>query len=168
MDPSSVFSEVKERLPARQVLERFLGPSRGSFRCPFHPDKVPSFSPHGPAIVCFGCQWRGDIFRFVEDHLKVSRGEALRILADMAGVTLPERSTDARRRLPSLAESIRQVRRETDRIERDILAQTERAAAQAWRRAWAERQAERVWQTVTIGAALDRQVELLRMKRCAG
>ncbi len=106
----TTFAEVKSSLPAPQVLGHYLGPSRHhTWHCPFHEDRTPSLSAHGPAIRCFGCQWSGDIFRFVEDHLKVNRGESLRILADMAGVILPERTTRKdgvrRFRLPSLARS---------------------------------------------------------------
>jgi len=34
----SAFGEIKSALPARRVLEHFLGPSRGAWRCPFHKD----------------------------------------------------------------------------------------------------------------------------------
>ena len=161
----TTFTEIKERLPARTVLTEYLGGSRGAWRCPFHEDRTPSLSAHGPAIRCFGCQWAGDIFRFVEDHLTVDRGESLRILADMAGVILPERTSrnrsSGRRRLPSLAQSHAHVLRETAAIEKEIFYEAQKAAAMAWRRAWDARGSEAVWDAVALAAGLDREVELL-------
>jgi len=162
------FADVKPSLPAEKVLGHYLGPSRHhTWHCPFHEDRTPSLSAHGPAIRCFGCQWGGDIFRFVEDHLSVDRGKSLRILADMAGVILPEHIPENRNsgrlRLPSLARSYADVLRETAAIEKDIFYQAQKAADTAWRRAWDARGSEHVWDAVEIGAALDREVELLRV-----
>ncbi len=163
----NVFKEIVDALPARRVLEHFLGPARFKWHCPFHPDRTPSFSAHGPAIRCFGCQWAGDIFRFVEDHLSVDRGESLRILADMAGVILPERIPQnrhsARLRLPSLARSHAHVLRESAAIESDIFDQAQKAAGTAWRRAWDARGSEHVWDAVEIGAALDWEIAVMEM-----
>ncbi len=167
----TTFAEVKSSLPAPQVLGHYLGPSRHhTWHCPFHDDRTPSLSARGPAIRCFGCQWAGDIFRFVEDHLKVDRGESLRILADMAGVILPERipqnRNSARQRLPSLARSYAGVLRETAAIERDIFYQAQKAAGLAWRTAWDAKGTEKVWEAVELAAGLDREIELMEMS-CA-
>ncbi|MEE8256763.1 MAG: CHC2 zinc finger domain-containing protein [Acidobacteriota bacterium] len=164
------WADIKSSLPAEQVLGHYLGPSRHhTWHCPFHEDRTPSLSTHGPAIRCFGCQWAGDVFRFVETHLQVSRGEALRILADMVGIVLPDRTRqdgDGRRlRLPSLARSYAGVLRETAVIEKDIFYQTQKAAGLAWRRAWDARGSEHVWDAVELGAWLDREVELLRVSQ---
>src|SRR5205807_4691226 len=62
--------------------------------CPFHDEKTPSFSVNEQlqSWYCFGCQRGGDVFKFVELREKVTFPEALRILAEMAGVEMPERS----------------------------------------------------------------------------
>ena len=65
--------------------------------CPFHDDSRPSLSVvthKGQAFYhCFACGASGDCFRFVMDYHKMDFGEALRFLADRAGVTLnPRRS----------------------------------------------------------------------------
>jgi DNA primase len=62
--------------------------------CPFHEEKTPSFSVNEQlqSWYCFGCSRGGDVFRFVELREKVPFPEALRILAEMAGVEMPERS----------------------------------------------------------------------------
>ena len=163
-----IHAEIKERLPAREVLTHFLGPFRGAFRCPFHEDRTPSLSAHGPTIRCFGCQWRGDIFRFIEDHQGVSRGEALRIAADMAGIILPEhnRSKQIRKspQLPSVQESMVWVQRETRKVLGEMLTTTRKCAADASRNAWGLRDTERVWDMVELGAALDRHTAIMEMQ----
>ena len=164
----TAFAEIKERLPARTVLTEYLGESRGAWHCPFHEDRTPSLSAHGPAIRCFGCQWAGDIFRILEDHLTVNRGESLRILADLAGIILPDRTwpdVDGHRlRLPSLARSYVGVLRETAAIESDIFDQAQKAAGLAWRRAWDAKRSEAVWDAVEIGVALDREIAVMEME----
>ena len=163
----TTFAEVKSSLPAETVLSHYLGPARHhTWCCPFHEDKTPSLSARGPAIRCFGCQWAGDIFRFLEDYHGIGRGESLRLAADLAGIVLPDRTRqdrDGRRlRLPSLARSYAGVLREIAVIERDISYQAQKAAGLAWRRAWDVRGSEHVWDAVEIGVALDREIELLR------
>jgi DNA primase len=68
--------------------------------CPFHQEKTPSFSVNEQkqSWYCHGCGQGGDLFTFVELHEKTDFMGALRILAEMAGVELPERGgADARR-----------------------------------------------------------------------
>jgi DNA primase len=57
--------------------------------CPFHFEKTPSFkiSPDRGLFHCFGCGVSGDVIGFVMRLDKVSFPEALRILAERAGVT---------------------------------------------------------------------------------
>ncbi|HKA24910.1 MAG TPA: DNA primase [Candidatus Eisenbacteria bacterium] len=61
--------------------------------CPFHTEKTPSFtvSPERQTYHCFGCGAGGDVFRFVQETEKVSFAEALKLLADRAGIRLPSR-----------------------------------------------------------------------------
>jgi DNA primase len=68
--------------------------------CPFHQEKTPSFhvNEQKQSWYCFGCEKGGDMFDFVEQIEKVDFPGALRILADMAGVELPERSGAAMER----------------------------------------------------------------------
>jgi DNA primase len=58
--------------------------------CPFHSEKTPSFvvSPELQIFKCFGCGESGDVFSFLEKYEGMDFSEALRTLADRAGVTL--------------------------------------------------------------------------------
>jgi DNA primase len=86
--------QVKENLTITDVVSTYirLEKSGAQFRarCPFHNEKTPSFyvSPERKSFHCFGCQTHGDIFTFVEKIENIPFIEALKILADRAGVSL--------------------------------------------------------------------------------
>ncbi|RPH32780.1 DNA primase, partial [bacterium] len=63
--------------------------------CPFHQEKTPSFnvSPERQMYHCFGCGVGGNVFTFVMEHEKVSFVEAVRSLAERAGISLPQPGT---------------------------------------------------------------------------
>jgi len=60
--------------------------------CPFHTEKSPSFSVNAEAgyYYCFGCQTSGDAITFVRQMEHLDFVDAVRLLADRAGVTLHE------------------------------------------------------------------------------
>jgi DNA primase len=60
--------------------------------CPFHQEKTPSFTVNRDKGVfhCFGCGAGGDAVSFVEMHLKIAFPEAVRFLAQRAGIPVPE------------------------------------------------------------------------------
>lgn len=63
-------------------------------RCPFHTEQVPSFAVSRDAGLyhCFGCGAGGDVIRFVERLEQVSFREAVRRLAERAGLAMAELS----------------------------------------------------------------------------
>lgn len=60
--------------------------------CPFHNEKTPSFSVSGPKQMyhCFGCGVSGNVYTFVMQYENYSFPEAVKLLAQRAGVSLPE------------------------------------------------------------------------------
>lgn len=62
--------------------------------CPFHAEKTPSFSvnPDKQIFHCFGCGAGGDAFKFLELQEGLNFPEAVRKLADRAGISLPAES----------------------------------------------------------------------------
>lgn len=60
--------------------------------CPFHNEKSPSFSvsPAKQMFYCFGCGAGGNVFTFLMEYENFTFPEALKSLADRAGVDLPE------------------------------------------------------------------------------
>jgi DNA primase len=62
--------------------------------CPFHTEKTPSFnvSPERQMYHCFGCGVGGNAITFIMEYEKVSFPEAVRTLAERAGIALPELS----------------------------------------------------------------------------
>ncbi len=86
--------EIKERLSIIDVVSTYVrlekSGSQYKARCPFHNEKTPSFyvSMERKNFHCFGCGAQGDIFSFVEKIESIPFYDALKILADRAGVTL--------------------------------------------------------------------------------
>jgi DNA primase len=89
--------KIKEKLDITEVLGTYLKIEKAGAnfkaRCPFHNEKTPSFfiSPDRNSYYCFGCGVKGDIFSFVQEYESVDFREALKILADRAGIELENR-----------------------------------------------------------------------------
>ena len=68
--------------------------------CPFHNEKTPSFSVSGAKQMyyCFGCGAGGNVFTFLMNYENYSFSEAMKVLADRAGVQLPEEQDDEQMR----------------------------------------------------------------------
>jgi DNA primase len=60
--------------------------------CPFHGEKTPSFHVNRDKgfFHCFGCNVGGDVIKFIELHERVGFAEAVKLLAQRFGITLPE------------------------------------------------------------------------------
>lgn len=58
--------------------------------CPFHNEKTPSFCVNNDWYHCFGCGVSGDVIKFVSEMESISYIDAIKLLAEKAGMQLPE------------------------------------------------------------------------------
>ncbi|MBT8399929.1 MAG: DNA primase, partial [Rhodothermia bacterium] len=128
---SDVVDVVSDYVQLRKRGSNFVG------LCPFHNEKTPSFNvnPSMQIFKCFGCSSGGDVFQFVKQIENVEFPEAVRILADRAGITLPEAEQDFEE--ASETESILHALRFAARVYHDQLV--EAAEAESARRYLVER-----------------------------
>jgi len=106
--------EIKDKIRVDELLGEYLklvpaGTNVYKAICPFHNEKTPSLmvSPARNSWHCFGCGAGGDIFEFIMKIEVLSFPEALKILAERAGVTLTRQNpqtTDRKNRLYDLCE----------------------------------------------------------------
>ena len=94
--PEELVEEVRTRNDIVDVISGYVKLQRkGSSYfglCPFHNEKSPSFSvsPGKQMYYCFGCGAGGNVLTFIMEYENYSFPEALKLLADRAGVNLPE------------------------------------------------------------------------------
>ena len=91
---NNVINEVRKSVDIVDVISRYVPlVARGKNYfgvCPFHDDHSPSMSvsKEKQIYTCFSCGASGNVFNFIEDYENVSFPEALKILADMAGISV--------------------------------------------------------------------------------
>ena len=98
--PQSFIDDLRLRAGIVQIVQEYVSLRRAGRvykgLCPFHSEKTPSFQvdPDKEFFYCFGCKAGGDVFKFVELQEKVGFAEAVRILAQKTGTSLPETEDD--------------------------------------------------------------------------
>ncbi len=151
------FEHVKGLVDVAGILDSELGPStRGRWLCPLHDDNRPSLSERGGAIVCWSCAFRGDIFRFLQEHRGLGPFAALAVAAEIGGVTLPDR---IHHKGPGpLEEQKCDCARRGRAIGRAIEKSARRSLGDGLRRVWTEGQEdpETMWATLEAVVALER------------
>jgi DNA primase len=100
-----VVDEVKDRVDIVEFVSQYVPLQKAgrNFKglCPFHADTTPSFVvfPEGQSWHCFGaCATGGDVFTFLMKKENLDFAEALRILAQRAGVPLAPRTEEQKQR----------------------------------------------------------------------
>ena len=94
--PEEIVEEVRSRNDIVDVISGYVKlQKKGSNYfglCPFHNEKSPSFSvsPQKQMYYCFGCGAGGNVITFLMEYESYTFPEALKVLADRAGVKLPE------------------------------------------------------------------------------
>ena len=92
---NDIKEEVRSRNDIVDVISSYVSLKRSGSNymglCPFHSEKSPSFSVSASRQMyhCFGCGASGDVFMFVEQYENYSFVEALKFLAERAGMELP-------------------------------------------------------------------------------
>ncbi|MBI3601400.1 MAG: DNA primase [Candidatus Omnitrophica bacterium] len=88
--------QIIDRSDIIDVIGRYvtLKKAGNSFKalCPFHHEKTPSFvvNPDKQIFHCFGCGVGGDVVGFIMRQERVEFPQAVRFLADQAGIVIPE------------------------------------------------------------------------------
>ncbi len=129
MIPQGFLHDLLARTDIVEVVGRHVELKRSGANlmglCPFHAEKSPSFSvnPGKAFYYCFGCGAGGDAVRFLTDHLGLSFVEAVRDLAQRAGLAVPEEQVSPEER----------ERRETLRQRRQSLGEMLVTAADFYR-----------------------------------
>lgn len=94
--PDEVIEEVRSSNNIVDVIGSYVRlQKKGSSYfglCPFHNEKSPSFSvsPNKQMYYCFGCGAGGNVFTFIMEYENQTFPEAMKVLADRAGIALPE------------------------------------------------------------------------------
>ena len=106
----STLAAIKQSLDLVALVGEYLPLHRSGSKykalCPFHDDHNPSLelNPERQSFKCWSCGAGGDIFDFVKDYERVDFSEALRMLAERAGVTLEGSAQGPNSRGPSRTE----------------------------------------------------------------
>ncbi|MCI9568292.1 MAG: DNA primase [Lachnospiraceae bacterium] len=94
--PEEVIEEVRTGNDIVDVISQYVNLKKKGANyfglCPFHNEKSPSFSvsPGKQMYYCFGCGAGGNVITFIMEYENYSFVEALKLLAERAGIALPE------------------------------------------------------------------------------
>ncbi len=102
MIPREIIDEIVFRNDVETVIGSYVTLKRAGSNyqapCPFHSERTPSFTvfPATKSFYCFGCGAGGDVITFIMRAENVDYVDALKILADRAGISIPEDSESGR------------------------------------------------------------------------
>ncbi|RAL25878.1 DNA primase [Thermoflavimicrobium daqui] len=96
--PDEVLDQIRTQMDLIDVVSTYVQLKKSGRNyfglCPFHSEKTPSFSvsPDKQIFHCFGCGVGGDIIRFMMEIEQLTFVEAVKHLAEQAGIPLPKMS----------------------------------------------------------------------------
>ena len=99
--PDEFIQELKARTDIAEVISSYVQLKRSGRSmmglCPFHSERSPSFSVNreNGYFHCFGCGAGGDVITFIRKIENMDYVEAVTLLAQRAGMTVPENTTDS-------------------------------------------------------------------------
>lgn len=123
--PDSFLQELKARSDLTEIASSYISLKRSGRNlvglCPFHSEKTPSFNiyPSNGSFYCFGCGAGGDVITFIRRIENLDYMEAIRFLAQRAGMTVPENQVDDG--MAKLRTRVLAVNRETARFYYSVL-----------------------------------------------
>lgn len=103
--PDGFLRELRDNNDIVSVMQGYVELKRAgstySCRCPFHSERTPSFHvyPDTQSYYCFGCGAGGDVVTFIKSIENLDYMEAVRFLAQRAGMAMPEDRDDGSTRL---------------------------------------------------------------------
>ena len=118
--PDQFLQELKIRSDMAEVASSYVNLKKRGRNyvgiCPFHSEKTPSFHIYtdSNSFYCFGCHAGGDVITFVRNIEHLDYMEAVKFLADRAGLQVPE--TDYDNSLSKLKGRILEINREAARF----------------------------------------------------
>ena len=127
--PEEIINEIKYRNDIESVMTPYIDLKRRGKNlvglCPFHNEKTPSFTvyPENGSFYCFGCGVGGDVFSFVRQIENLDYNDAVKLLAERSGVTIPQDGYDDS--IQKLKNTIYEINRETARFYHNYLMSPE-------------------------------------------
>ncbi|MBQ4450827.1 MAG: DNA primase [Clostridia bacterium] len=97
------FDELLSRVSIQEVVGRYVTLTKKGRKlwacCPFHSEKTPSFSvdEEKGLYYCFGCHKGGNAITFLSEYERIDKFEAIKMLAEMARMEVPENHADPER-----------------------------------------------------------------------
>ncbi len=98
--PEDIISEIKYRNEIETTISQYVNLKRRGKNlvglCPFHSEKTPSFTvyPESASFYCYGCGVGGDVFTFTGLIENLDYIEAVKLLAERSGITIPQDGYD--------------------------------------------------------------------------
>ena len=126
--PEELIEEVRIRNDITEVVSGYVKLERRGRRyfalCPFHSEKSPSFciEPSKQFFYCFGCNKGGSVIQFIMNIEQLDFLEALKFLAERAGIALPEPDDNEEREKSRIRKEILEINRDAARFFFSVLS----------------------------------------------